>query len=232
LLPSPTCMSASSANRFESIGACAEQSRPGSSRDAAPAPREAANSHEVKCLWPKSVRSTPPGKNTVGDSVGQYNRARVANNRVAPWNNLDQPIKPTISALAKSLGRAAGVVTSVEWSHATPAGCSHVHVSDPDQRQDTECKYVGGTESWVAIEAQGSRDATLVIVTADPETGLLWAPNSDTEPFQHERRWPQLMGAPPRAGPHVVRAHLCAALTAPRRRALVSSQGPARNCGH
>ena len=114
-------------------------------------------------------------------------------NSAINWSDLDQPIKPTMSELAKSRGRAAGVVTSVEWSHATPAGFSNAHVSERDQYEriaqqmlhdgvldvimgagnpdfdndgeprspltsgakadKREYKYVGGKEAWAAIEA-------------------------------------------------------------------------------
>jgi alkaline phosphatase len=38
------------------------------------------------------------------------------------WSNTNQPISPTLVELAKSLGKATGVITTVQWSHATPAG--------------------------------------------------------------------------------------------------------------
>ena len=34
------------------------------------------------------------------------------------------------------------------------------------------------------VETKSSWEETLVIITADHETGLLWGPNSDKEPFQ------------------------------------------------
>jgi alkaline phosphatase len=134
--------------------------------------------------------------------------AKTFNNAIN-WSDLDQPIKPTMPELAKSLGLATGVVTSVEWSHATPAAFSNAHVPERDQYQaiaqqmleggvldvimgagnpdfdnngspwkptktkkteaekaaetakgitgeiaaDREYKYVGGKEAWQAIEA-------------------------------------------------------------------------------
>lgn len=125
------------------------------------------------------------------------------------WSDLNQPIEPTISELAKSVGLATGVVTSVEWSHATPAAFSNAHSAERDAYEkiaqqmlqggvldvimgagnpdfdndgkpwkpsrpkkteaqiaaetakgitgeiaaDREYKYVGGKEAWLAIEA-------------------------------------------------------------------------------
>ncbi len=38
------------------------------------------------------------------------------------WNNLDQPIAgKTLAEIAKKQGKAVGVVTTVQWTHATPA---------------------------------------------------------------------------------------------------------------
>ena len=49
-----------------------------------------------------------------------------------------------MSELAKSLGRAAGVVTTVEWSHATPAGFSNAHVAERDDYQDIAQQMLQG----------------------------------------------------------------------------------------
>jgi len=65
-------------------------------------------------------------------------------NNAINWSDLDQPLKPTLSELAQSLGRAAGVVTSVEWSHATPAAFSHAHVAERDQYQEIAQQMVRG----------------------------------------------------------------------------------------
>lgn len=65
-------------------------------------------------------------------------------NNAINWSDLDQPIKPTLSELAKSMGRAAGVVTSVEWSHATPAGFSNAHVAERDEYQDIAKQMLDG----------------------------------------------------------------------------------------
>ena len=100
------------------------------------------------------------------------------------WSDLDEQLGPTASELAKACGKSVGIVTSVPWSHATPAGLSHAHVvhrdnyeeiaqqmlagdvldvimgcGNPDYddngqpRKKKVFKYVGGEETWQAIEA-------------------------------------------------------------------------------
>lgn len=60
------------------------------------------------------------------------------------WSDLDQPIEPTLSELAKSLGRATGVVTSVEWSHATPAGFGNAHAPSRNQYEEIAQQMLSG----------------------------------------------------------------------------------------
>jgi alkaline phosphatase len=106
-------------------------------------------------------------------------------NAAINWSDLDQPLGPTISELAKARAKSIGIVTSVQWSHGTPAGLSHAHVVDRDdcegiakqmlahdvldvimgcgnpdyddngkpRLKKKTYKYVGGQETWQAIEA-------------------------------------------------------------------------------
>ncbi len=48
-----------------------------------------------------------------------------------------------MTELAKSPGRGAGVVTSVEWSHATPA-LGNAHAADRDDYQDIARQMLHG----------------------------------------------------------------------------------------
>jgi alkaline phosphatase len=106
-------------------------------------------------------------------------------NSAINWSDLDRPISPTIPLIAKQNRKSAGVVTSVQWSHATPASLGGARVpkrSDyetianqmiqdgvldvimgaghPDFDDDVQpvtkkksYRYVGGQETWEAIEA-------------------------------------------------------------------------------
>lgn len=106
-------------------------------------------------------------------------------NNAINWSDRKQPLQPTMSELAKAAGKSVGVVTTVEWSHATPAGLSNAHNVDRDNyaeianamlsgevmdvimgcgnpdfdnngvalKKAKEFKYVGGPETWKAIEA-------------------------------------------------------------------------------
>lgn len=42
-------------------------------------------------------------------------------NNAINWSDLDRPISSTIAQVARLQGKSVGVVTSVQWSHATPA---------------------------------------------------------------------------------------------------------------
>lgn len=109
--------------------------------------------------------------------------AKTYNNAIN-WSDQKKPLQPTASEAAKAAGKSVGVVTSVEWSHATPAGLSNAHNADRDNyveianamlsgeimdvimgcgnpdydnngapAKKKEYKYVGGPETWKAIEA-------------------------------------------------------------------------------
>jgi alkaline phosphatase len=122
---------------------------------------------------------------------------RKSYNHAINWSDLDKPQGPTMCEAAKHAGRAVGVITSVPWSHATPAGLSNAHVAQRDEyeaiakqmveggvmdvimgagnpdfdnngrpvkeRKEDKAtkqkavskyyKYVGGPEQWKAIEA-------------------------------------------------------------------------------
>lgn len=88
--------------------------------------------------WLKG-RYTDSAASATALSTGQ----KTFNNAIN-WSDLDQPLKPTMSELAKSLGLAAGVVTTVEWSHATPAGFSNAHVAERDEYQDIALQMLNG----------------------------------------------------------------------------------------
>lgn len=109
-------------------------------------------------------------------------------NNAINWSDQKKPLQPTMSEAAKAAGKSVGVVTSVEWSHATPAGLSNAHNEDRDNyveianamlsgevmdvimgcgnpdydnngaavQKVKEHKYVGGPETWKAIEAARS----------------------------------------------------------------------------
>ncbi|MFZ5832660.1 MAG: alkaline phosphatase [Planctomycetota bacterium] len=48
--------------------------------------------------------------------------ARKTFNNAINWSDEDQPLGPTIAEVAKAKGWSVGVITTVQWSHATPAG--------------------------------------------------------------------------------------------------------------
>ena len=48
-------------------------------------------------------------------------------NNAINWSNLNQPIMPTLPELAKQNGKVVGTISSVQWSHATPAAFSDAH---------------------------------------------------------------------------------------------------------
>jgi alkaline phosphatase len=45
-------------------------------------------------------------------------------NNALNWSDEDQPVDDTLADIAKRQGKSVGAITSVQWSHATPAGLS------------------------------------------------------------------------------------------------------------
>jgi len=59
--------------------------------------------------------------------------ARKTYNNAINWSDLDQPMTgESLPEVAHRVGKSAGVVTSVQWSHATPAGLGGAHNRDRD----------------------------------------------------------------------------------------------------
>ena len=65
-------------------------------------------------------------------------------NNAINWSDKDAPIQPTITEAAKAAGKAAGVITTVEWSHATPAGASNAHVAERDDYESIANQMLEG----------------------------------------------------------------------------------------
>jgi alkaline phosphatase len=119
------------------------------------------------------------------------------------WSNDDRPLRGlSIAEIAKARGKSAGVITTVPWSHATPAGLGGAHnqsrdnyaeianemlgaawldvimgAGNPDYDDDgrpiaTDKKhgyqYVGGQESWQALKS-GTQAWKLIESKADFE---------------------------------------------------------------
>ncbi len=70
--------------------------------------------------------------------------ARKTYNHAINWSDLDKPQGPTMCEAAKRAGRAVGVITSVPWSHATPAGLSNAHVAQRDEYAEIAKQMVEG----------------------------------------------------------------------------------------
>ena len=108
------------------------------------------------------------------------------------WSDEDQPLGPTMCEAAKAKGKCVGVITTVPWSHATPAGFSNAHsryrdaygdiarqmleggvmdvimgAGNPDfdnngrprvaKKDEKAYKYVNGAQTWKAIEEARGR---------------------------------------------------------------------------
>ena len=118
-------------------------------------------------------------------SATALSTGRKTFNNAINWSDQNQAISPTVPEAAKAAGKSVGVVTTVEWSHATPAGLSHAHnvsrndyaeianqmldgnimdvimgAGNPDYDDNgtpftgkkKQYKYVGGPETWESIE--------------------------------------------------------------------------------
>ncbi len=65
---------------------------------------------------------------------------------------------------------------AVDWAN---------HANEPDRMIEEQIDYVKAVEAVVAwIESHGGWDDTLLILTADHETGLIWGPDSSRTAFQ------------------------------------------------
>ena len=74
-------------------------------------------------------------------------------NNALNWSDLDQPIRPTLAEAAHAAGKSAGVITTVPWSHATPAGLSNVHIAERDQYAEIARQMVEGDTMNVIMGA-------------------------------------------------------------------------------
>lgn len=137
-------------------------------------------------------------------------------NNAINWGNdpkdVGAPITPNISELAKQCGKAVGTISSVEWSHATPAGFSnaknisrnnyvdiaknmlsgkvmdvilgagHPQFNNDGVRQivnyndpaitDSKAKYVGGRDTWIALNEGTHPEGWRLIQTKPDFDGL------------------------------------------------------------
>jgi alkaline phosphatase len=65
---------------------------------------------------------------------------------------------------------------AVDWAN---------HANDPDRMIEEQIDYVKAVEAVVAwVETHGGWDDTLLILTADHETGFIWGPDSSKVAFQ------------------------------------------------
>ncbi|MBN1394922.1 MAG: alkaline phosphatase [Pirellulales bacterium] len=89
--------------------------------------------------WDAAPRSEKPGdfagyyylKSTATDSAASGTAlatGRKTYNGAINWSNDDRPMRgQTIAEIAKRKGKSVGVITSVPWSHATPAALGGAH---------------------------------------------------------------------------------------------------------
>jgi alkaline phosphatase len=107
-------------------------------------------------------------------------------NNAINWSDDDKPLRgQTIAEIAKAAGKSVGAITTVPWSHATPAGLGGAHnvsrnnyaqiaqemldapyldvimgAGNPDfnddgqpQTKKPEYKYVGGADTWKLLKS-------------------------------------------------------------------------------
>lgn len=74
-------------------------------------------------------------------------------NHAINWSDLDEPIKPTMCEAAKAAGKAVGVITTVPWSHATPAGLSNAHTMNRDDYVSIATQMLSGNVMDVIMGA-------------------------------------------------------------------------------
>jgi alkaline phosphatase len=123
-------------------------------------------------------------KTTYTDSAAAATALASGNktyNNAINWSNTDKPLE-TISDKAKKMGKKVGIITTVPWSHATPAGLGNAHnvsrnnyadianemlnsstidvimgAGNPEfdnngQTHTSGSDYVGGAETWTKLK--------------------------------------------------------------------------------
>jgi len=145
-------------------------------------PAKAWDSTNAYSWLTKTYTDSAAAATALSTGVKTYNNA-------INWSDRDEGIFPSMTERAKAAGKSAGVVTTVQWSHATPAGFSNAHESERDNYESIarqmisgsvldvimgcgnpdfdnngrpamkqrESKYVGGTQSWKDIETARSK---------------------------------------------------------------------------
>lgn len=95
-------------------------------------------------------------KSTYTDSAAAataLSTAQKTYNHALNWSDKDATIQPTLSEAAKKAGKSVGVITSVEWSHATPAGLSNAHSRERDAYDEIAKQMVEGCVMDVVMGA-------------------------------------------------------------------------------
>lgn len=140
-------------------------------------PEKAWGSTNAYTWLTKTYTDSAAAATALSTGVKTYNNA-------INWSDRDDGIFPTMTERAKAAGKAAGVVTTVQWSHATPAGFSDAHEPERDNYESIarqmfsgpvldvimgagnpdfdnngrpavkqrDYKYVGGATAWRDIE--------------------------------------------------------------------------------
>jgi alkaline phosphatase len=89
--------------------------------DATPAPAPAAKTFAGYVYQKASYTDSAAAATAMATGKKTYNNA-------INWSNRNQPLRgKTIAEMAKSAGKSVGVVTTVPWSHATPAALGGAH---------------------------------------------------------------------------------------------------------
>jgi alkaline phosphatase len=103
-----------------------------------------------------------------------------------PFSVALNPKMPSLSTMAKAAincldNNPKGFYLMIEGGAVDWAN----HANEPERMIEEQIEFVKAVETVVAwIELHGGWDDTLLILTADHETGLLWGPDSHTVAFQ------------------------------------------------
>ena len=131
--------------------------------------------------------------NTPTDSAARPRRwppGRKTYNNAINWANDDEPMTgETIAEIAKAKGKAAGVITTVSWSHATPAafgGAHNVNREITVQIANEMLSARGWTSSWARAIPISTR-------TAKPKS----SPKADDYDYVGGKRLGTAEGRPP-----------------------------------
>jgi alkaline phosphatase len=137
----------------------------------------------LQCNRRSNVKAKEAAKEKTTETSGL---AATGDKSAEPFGTPMNQNVPTLATMAKGAihcleGNPNGFYLMIEGGAVDWAN----HGNNPGRMVEEQVDFLNAVEAVIQwIETHGGWDQTLLILTADHETGMLWGPNSDKEPFQ------------------------------------------------